>query len=113
MTRRPARKLILGYAAMWALVYFYVLIPGDSVQGGSVRSALFWIALQALVVWRLWLGSPGAWLLALCLNLLGIASVVLIGSGPELALVLVVATTVTQLVILVSGPVRAHVWARP
>jgi hypothetical protein len=55
-----ARRLIVAYSALLALMDLAVLLPGrlDYTSGwGFIGS----VAIQALIVWRLWHGSTLAW----------------------------------------------------
>ena len=108
MTSSRALRLIAAYVAITVLVYLVVLMPGDS-WSTSGRPDVFWLAVQAFVVWRLWHGSWGAWFFSLLITLLFIVSLILMGIELELASILIVSAAVAQLLILVS--LRAHVTA--
>jgi hypothetical protein len=111
VTRSPARRLILAYAAITALWYLYAFLPGG-VEYPTNGQAIFWLVLDALIVWRLWLGSAGAWLVALGLALLSLLLVIFFAPGFELSPLLLLAGSLAQLAILTSHPVRAYVWSR-
>jgi hypothetical protein len=112
VTSSPARRLILLYVALHALLLLYALFAAD-LSLPSDGSVLFWAGLSALLVWRLWHGSAGAWLICLLLDLLGVAGIVLMSLSFGLTPVLFIAFASARLTILLSSPVRAHVWSPP
>jgi hypothetical protein len=110
VTATPAHRLIAGYAGVTALLNLFVLLPGEpgySSAGGIVGSA----AIQAAVIWWLWRGSPFAWLFALAFALLTIVSLVLMGAGTGVGVILLAALCVAQAGILLTRPVLAFVWS--
>jgi hypothetical protein len=112
VTTSPARRLILAYAALAALWFAYVALPGG-VRYPSPGQATFWAAVDALVVWRLWHGSALACVFALVVDLLAVVLVALSSINLGTTEILVIAFSAAQLMILVSGPVRRHVWSGP
>lgn len=112
MTSSPARRLILLYAALSGFLPLYAWVAADVSfpRGGSV---LFWAGLNALLVWKLWHGSAGAWLICLVIDLLGLTAIVLMSFGFGLTPVLFIAFGSARVTILLSNSVRAHVWSPP
>lgn len=109
MTSSPARRLILIYAGLTALLSVYVIFAPD-LSPSSNASTAFGIVLNALLLWRLWHGSAGAWLFLLVIDLLSLAAIVLMSLGLGTTSVLLIAFGAAHVTILVSNPVRAHVW---
>jgi hypothetical protein len=58
-----ARRLIVAYAALLALLDLSVLLPGNPYSSGW--GFICSMAIQALIVWRLCRGSVVAWSVAL------------------------------------------------
>jgi hypothetical protein len=110
VTRSPARRLILLYAGLTGLWTLWVLIPGGP-SFESVGSAVFGIVLSAILLWRLWNGSAAAWLLSLGLDLFTLVGVVLFSPSGVTPFVFI-AFAIALVLILLSKPVRGHVWSR-
>jgi hypothetical protein len=68
------------------------------------------VAIQTLIVWRLWHGSPLAWLVALVLAALTVVTLPLMDPGFEVGVVLFFVLSTAQAVILCARPLRASVW---
>jgi hypothetical protein len=60
MNDSPARPLILTSSALLALFDLVALLPGDPVVT-SAPGFVVVVAVQALIVWRLWHRSGVAW----------------------------------------------------
>ncbi len=100
-----ARGLMVAYAASLAVLDLYALLPGNphySSVGGFIGS----VAIQALIVWRLWHGSSLAWFFALLFATLTPVSLVLMAAPVEFGVVLLLVVSVAQAVILLSRPIR-------
>ncbi len=80
MTTSPARRLIVAYAALLALFDLSVMLPGNPYS--SVEGFVGAVAVQTLVVWRLWHGSSISWLLAMAFAAGYLVSI--LGFGPSL-----------------------------
>jgi hypothetical protein len=110
MATSPARRLILFYAALLALLDLSVLLPGNP-------HSTFWgfiggVVVQMLLVWRLWHGSL-AWFLAFALAVLTVVSIVLTAAEAETGVILLLVFSLGQAVILCTPPITAFVWGRP
>jgi hypothetical protein len=110
VTISPPRRLIVGYAVLVLLLYFAVLLPGSltSTLWGTVGGLL----IEALIVWRLWYGSPVAWVIALGFAVLPILAVSLSGLSIDPATVWFLAVTLAQAAVLGTRPVFVFVWSR-
>lgn len=105
----PARRLIVGYAAVTALVDLSAFLPG------GLDFSSFWgfvgaVVIQMLIVWRLWYGSSAAWLIAIAFAALTLVTLALMGPEAEIGIVLLFVVSGAQVVILWMRPVRALVW---
>ena len=109
MTTSPARRLIVVYAALLALFDLSVLLPGNPVSsfGESVGA----VAVQMLIVWRLWHGSTISWVLALAFAVGYVVSTLGFGLSLEVGFILTVVLAITQAAILFYLYVYAR--ARP
>jgi bacteriorhodopsin len=104
----PARRLIVGLAALAALFDLAVLLPGNpyySSRDGFVAA----VAIQALVLWGLWRGSVVAWVVALAFSVLTFLSLVLMQATLEAGVFLVLVVSVVQAAILCTREVRRYV----
>jgi hypothetical protein len=110
MTTLAARRLIVLYAAFVVLVDLSVLLPGNLYS--SVWGFLGAVVFQALVVWRLWYGSPLAWLFGLLSALLAVASVYLMSASADVGTILFTFFSLAQAGILVAPPTTTFVWSR-
>jgi hypothetical protein len=75
MTRWPARRLIVGLAALTALFDLAVLLPGNPYS--SRDEFVGAVVIQTLVLWGLWRGSAVAWVVATAFAVLTFLSWVL------------------------------------
>jgi hypothetical protein len=98
MTRWPARRLIVGLAALTALFDLAVLLPGNPY---SSRDEFFGaMVIQALVLWGLWRGSAVAWVVAMAFAVLTFLSWVLMQPPLEIGVFLILVVSVAQTAIL-------------
>jgi hypothetical protein len=106
----PARRLIVVYAALLALLDASVLLPGDpqSTAWGSAGA----VAVQTLLVWGLWRGSALAWVLALAMALLTVLALFLMAVNAESGVIFLFVFLLTQAIVLCTRPIRASVWSR-
>jgi hypothetical protein len=98
MTLSPARRLIVAYAALLALVDLSVWLPGNPYS--SFPEVFVGLGIQALIVWRLWHGSSLAWLLAMSFAAGMVFSLILMQLDPEAGVILVLVLSVAQVLIL-------------
>jgi hypothetical protein len=107
----PARRLILAFAALLALLDLSVLLPGNphSTAWGFVGT----VVVQTLVVWRLWHGSPLAWLFAVASAVLTVIALFLMAAEAEVGINLLYVFSIAQAAILCARPITAFVWSRP
>ena len=101
-----ARRLIVAYVALVALFDLSVLLPGNpySSVGGFIGA----VAVQTLIVWRLWHRSSLAWLFAMAFAALYPVSILLMqASLDELGVILTFVLSIAQAAIL------AILWTRP
>jgi hypothetical protein len=107
MTRWPARRLIVGLAALTALFDLAVLLPGNPY---SSRDEFFGaMVIQALVLWGLWRGSAVAWVVAMAFAVLTFLSWVLMQPPLEIGVFLILVVSVAQTAILCTHEVRTYV----
>jgi hypothetical protein len=87
------------------------LLPGNphSTVWGFVGA----VVIQTLVVWRLWHGSPLAWLFALASAVLTVAALFLMAPPTEVSVILLAVFSMAQAGILATRPITAFVWSRP
>jgi hypothetical protein len=107
----PARRLIVAYAVLLALLDLSVLLPGNphSTAWGFVGA----VVVQALIVWRLWRRSPLAWFFGLALAVLTVVALFLMAADAETGVILLYVFSLTQAGILCTRPITAFVWSRP
>jgi hypothetical protein len=105
MTVVSASRLILAYAALLALFDLVVLLPGNpySSRGEFVAA----VAVQTLVVWRLWHRSSLAWLLAMAFAAGQVVTILLMQPELEVGVNLDFVLSIAQVAILWSRPIRA------
>ncbi|MGB2876361.1 MAG: hypothetical protein WBB76_12940 [Gaiellaceae bacterium] len=111
MTTSPARRLVVLYATLSALLDLAVLLPGNphySSLWGLVGAVLF----QALVVWRLWRASPLAWMIGLLSAVLTLGSLYLMAGPPEVGTILLTSFSLAQVGVLAAPPIAKSVWLR-
>jgi hypothetical protein len=107
VTALSARRLVVAYAAILALFDLAVMLPGNPISG--VEEFIVAVAVQALIVWRLWHGSSFAWLFAMFFALGYVVTLILIQPSLEVGVVLTYILAVAQAAILWSRPVKALV----
>lgn len=108
-----ARQLILAYAGVLVLLNLSVLLPGNPDYGSGWKRAVASLAIQALIVWRLWHRSPLAWVAGVGLSLLTIVSLVLMAATMDVGTFLLIVFSVVQVAILCTPPFRAFIWSEP
>ena len=106
----PARRLILVYILLAALVFAYAPFTND--LGSTASGTLFWLAVEGLIVRGLWKGSQTAWVFAVILDVLMILSLILMAFPFGLTPLLVLSVGFGHLAILFSPTVLAHTRAR-
>jgi hypothetical protein len=82
------------------------LLPGSNPHYSSISGFIGSVAIQALIVWRLWHGSLLAWFFALLFATLTPVSLVLMAAPVEFGVVLLLVVSVAQAVILLTRPIR-------
>jgi len=87
-----------------------ILLPGNPYT--SVWGFLGAVVVQALVVWRLWHGSPIAWLFGLLSALLAVVSVFLMSASTDVGIILFTFFSLAQAGILVVPAITSFVWLR-
>ncbi|HEX2434180.1 MAG TPA: hypothetical protein VHI55_09565 [Gaiellaceae bacterium] len=107
MTRWPARRLIVGLAALTALFDLAVLLPGNPYS--SRDEFVGAMAIQALVLWGLWRGSVVAWVVAMAFAVLAFLSLVLMQATLEVGVFIVLVVSVVQAAILCTREVRTYI----
>jgi hypothetical protein len=110
MTTSSPRGLIALYATLAVMLDLSVLLPGNPYS--SAWGFLGAVVVQALVVWRLWHGSPIAWLFGLLSALLAVASVFLASASTDIGTILFAFFSLAQAGILVAPPITTFVWLR-
>jgi len=97
------------YALLVLASYALLYLPGDpSPEGGQG----FWILVDAVLVIGLVRGSFAAWVVSLCFALLGAFAIAFAWSLDSPGLMVYWLLIVAQVVVLVSRPLRVHVWRR-
>jgi hypothetical protein len=110
MTTSPARRLIVAYAALTALLDLSILLPGFPYYP-SVWGFVFAVGVQALIVWPLWHeGSSVAWLFAVAFAALNVVITFML-TAPLEFVVLWFVLSISQAAILWTRPISAFVWA--
>jgi hypothetical protein len=105
------RPLVLTYAALFVPLDVLTALPGNP-DYSSRNGAIVLVALQALLVWRLWHGSEIAWSLGLLGSLSLVVTTFLVGETPaEPTVAAVLALSVGQAALLLTPPVYGHVWS--
>ncbi len=105
MSAVSARRLIVAYAALVALLNLSIWLPGNphfSSAWGFVGS----VAIQALIVWRLWHGSSLAWFFAMAFATLTLVMLVLMQPPLEVGVILVFVLSIAQAAILWTRPIN-------
>jgi len=107
VTTSPAKRLILLYGLLIALIYPFAAIGGELDYPG-VPETIFSILVYGAILWGLWRGSGVAWGFAMVLDILALTSLWLVGLPFGLTMIVLLGVTVAQLVILFTPAVRAH-----
>jgi hypothetical protein len=102
-----ARRLIVAYAALLALCDLSVLLPGNPYS--SVWGFIGVVAVQWLIVWRLWHGSSLSWLFAMFFAAGYVVTIVLMQPTLEVGVALTFVFSIAQAVILWTRPIEALV----
>jgi hypothetical protein len=111
MTDSPARPLILTSGLLLALFDLVALLPGNPVVT-SVPGFLVVVAVQALIIWRLWHRSDLAWFIGVFVPALYAVGSILVGGSWETTLVVTCFLAFTQAALLCTPPVLVYVWGR-
>ena len=87
------------------------MIVSNASPGSNPHWSLGWafivsVAIQALIVWRLWHGSSIAWFFALLFATLTPVSILLMNAPLEVGVVLLFVVSIAQAAILLTRPVR-------
>jgi len=101
--------LILTSGVLLALFDVVALLPGNPVVSGAQSFAVI-VAVQALVIWRLWHRSGLAWFFGVVTAAFYSVSVILVGGPWETALVATSLLTLMQVAVLCTPPVLVYVW---
>ena len=111
MTNSPARPLILTSGVLMALFDLVVLLPANP-DVSSAGGFAFVVAVQALIIWRLWLRSALAWFFWVFFSGSYTVSLILLGGPWETTLVVTGVLTAAQVALLCTPPVLAFAWGR-
>jgi hypothetical protein len=98
MTTSPARRLIVTYAALLALLDLSVLLPGNPYS--SVWGFIGAVGVQTLIVWRLWHGSSISWLFAMAFAAGNVLTISLMQPPVEVGVILMFVLSIAQAAIL-------------
>jgi hypothetical protein len=98
MTDSSARRLVVAYAILLALLDLDVLLPGNPYA--SVEGFVVAVGVQALIVWRLWHGSSLAWLVAMLFAAGAVVSLVLMQPPLDAGVIVMFVLSVAQVLIL-------------
>ncbi len=109
MSEVSRRRLIVAYTALVVLLNLSAFLPG-SLHYSSGSRFIWSVAIQALIVWRLWRGSTLAWLFALAFATFTPVMILAWGSPFELDVLFVFFISIAQAAILFTHPLRP--WAR-
>jgi hypothetical protein len=109
MTASPVRQLIVAYAALTALLGLSILLPGNPYYS-SVWGFAGAAGIQALIVWRLWHGSPVSWLVAMAFAALTVVTLPLMAPPVEVGVIFLFVFSIAQAPILLARPITAFVW---
>jgi hypothetical protein len=94
MTISPMRRLIVAYAILLALFDLSVLLPGDPYT--SVWGFIAAIAVQTLIVWRLWHGSTISWVVAMIFAVGYVGTVALMQPPVDVGVILTFLFSIAQ-----------------
>jgi hypothetical protein len=111
MNYSPARPLILTSGVLLALFDLVVLLPGNPVVTGARGFAVI-VAVQALIVWRLWHRSGLVWFFWVFLSGGYTVASVLAGGPYETTLLVTSLLTLMQVGLLFTPPVLVYAWGR-
>ena len=111
MNDSPARPLILTSGVLLALFDLVALLPGNPVVTRASGFAVV-VAVQALIIWRLWHRSGLAWFFWVLLSAGFTAASILAGAPYETTLVVTSLLTLMQVGLLCTPPVLVYVWGR-
>jgi hypothetical protein len=106
-----ARQLILAYAGVLVLLNLSILLPGNPDFASGWKGTAASLAIQALIVWRLWHRSPLAWGAGVAFPLLALVALVLMAATIEVGTLLLIVFSVAQIAILCTAPLRAFIWS--
>jgi hypothetical protein len=111
MTDSPARPLILTSGVLIALFDLVALLPGNPHVTSAGGFAVV-VAVQALIIWRLWYRSGLAWFFGVFFSGGYAATVILFGGPWETMLVVTGLLTAMQVALLCTPRVVVYVWGR-
>jgi len=106
----PARRLIVVFAALTALLDVVFALPGGPsfAPGASVAFSLL---IEALLIWRLWHASVFAWFLLVVGGLITLPLFFLMGLPSDGGSIAGAVLALAQLAILLTPRVLKFVWA--
>jgi hypothetical protein len=86
----------------FALLDLFALLPVGNLDSSGIIGA---VAIQTLVVSRLWHGSWIAWLAAMCYAGVGILMILVLQPPLEVGVILVLVVLIAQFAILCTHPI--------
>lgn len=112
--RRQADWLLVAVVVLDGLTFVYTRTAGASLNASQpVAGQLFGLALDGLLVWRIWRRGRIAWTVLLILTGLTLVLILLGAVWPFSPYLLgLLAVIVTQTVLLLSPAVRDHIRGR-
>ncbi len=111
MNDSPARPLILTSGVLLALFDLVALLPGNPVVTSAPGFAVV-VAVQALIIWRLWHRSGLAWFFWVFSSGGYVVGSILIGGPYETTLVVTSLLALIQVGLLCTPPVLLYAWGR-
>jgi hypothetical protein len=109
-TGSAVRQLLIAYAGLWALLDLVAALPGSNPSFSSTWGLVASVAIQCLLIWRLSLGSAGAWAFGLFMALSTVAFLMLQAAPFGVAVTLIVVVCLSQAGVLLTPPLRRLVW---
>jgi hypothetical protein len=111
MTDSPARPLILTSGVLLTLFDLVALLPGNPVVTNAPGFAVV-VAVQALIIWRLWHRSALAWFFWVFLSGGYAVGSILFGGPYETTLVVTSLLALMQVGLLCTPSVLVYAWGR-
>ncbi len=74
--RQGSAELIMGCLTLELFLFAYQLY-GDSAAGSQLGKLIFWLAVDILLLWRIWRGGRVSWTILVILDAFALAELLL------------------------------------